>query len=202
MSSPYRVSVDEAADRLSYGTELAESLSALVTLWWSPEVRRVLVDAAGEELGVTEARIIWELGRRQTIRPGALAALLEIGAPSVSKATAKLRMRGLVVTGSDVADSRSRPIQLSPTGVIAARHLYEIGDTLVGRVVSGWDEEEVAVFASQMARFLRDALPLAKQEAWQGDVSREAAEASVPLISRSSEGKEAPPAPSDDAVTT
>ncbi|KTR94579.1 hypothetical protein NS220_08790 [Microbacterium testaceum] len=167
--------MQEEAEGLSYRTALAEALSELVSLWWSPSVRRVLVDAAGEELGVTEARIVWELGRRRHLRPGELATLLDIGAPSVSKATVKLRQRGLVIAGTDAADSRMRPIRLSPAGIAAARRLYDIGDTLVSRVVSGWDEREVATFAAHVMRFLREATPLTKQEAWDIDGQDESA---------------------------
>jgi len=157
---------DEAPERLSYRSELAATLSALVSMWWSPDFRRVIVDASGEELGVTEARILWELGQRGTVRPGSLAALLKIGAPSVSKAIAKLRVRGLVRDADDAADSRSKPIRLTRDGVSAARHLYEIGDTLVARVVEDWQEGDVRRFESALVRFVHDATPLSDRGAW------------------------------------
>lgn len=146
---------------LPYRTQLASSLSALVSMWWSPAFRAGLIGASGQSLGLSEARILWELGYRGTARPGDLAEAMEVGAPSVTKAITKLRARGLVEQTEDATDRRARRVRLTPTGTVAAQALYDVGDEMVGNIVQAWTPAEVEHFAELLAAFVSGAATFA-----------------------------------------
>ena len=147
---------------LPYRTQLASSLSALVSMWWSPAFRVGIIGASGQSVGLTEARILWELGYRVAARPSDLAAAMDLGAPSVTKAITKLRVRGLVEQTEDESDRRARRVQLTPAGTVAAQALYDVGDEMVGKIVEAWTPQEVERFAELLTSFVGGAAAFAE----------------------------------------
>jgi DNA-binding MarR family transcriptional regulator len=139
---------------LQYTSRLAGDLSALVSMWWAPSFRAEMITASGQPLTVTEARLLWELGRRGTARPGELAALMEIGAPAVTKVLAKLRDRDLIIQEADADDRRVRRVRLTDRGTATTRRLFEVGDTLVDDAVAEWAPEKVRQLAELLAEFV------------------------------------------------
>ncbi len=139
---------------LPYRTQLASSLSALVSMWWSPTFRAGLIGASGQNLGLTEARILWELGYRGSARPSDLAEAMELGAPSVTKAITKLRARQLVEQTEDATDRRARRVRLTADGTVVAQALYDVGDEMVGSIVETWPVAEVERFAELLGAFV------------------------------------------------
>ena len=139
---------------LQYTSRLAGDLSALVSMWWAPAFRAEMITASGQPLTVTEARLLWELGRRGTARPGELAALMEIGAPAVTKVLAKLRDRDLIIQEAVADDRRVRRVRLTDRGTATTQRLFEVGDTLVNEAVAGWAPERVRQLAELLTEFV------------------------------------------------
>ncbi|MBC3762611.1 MarR family winged helix-turn-helix transcriptional regulator [Quadrisphaera oryzae] len=144
--------------RLPYRVELAASLGSLVQTWWSPAFREDMVRGAGVELGTTEARLLWELGARGAQRSGALAALLDLGAPSISKGVAKLVSRGLVEQVRDPSDGRGVLVDLTAEGRAVTQRLYDVGDRVVSEVLSTWSDQDARSLTVLAGRFSRDAI--------------------------------------------
>jgi len=149
--------------RTSYRVELAASLSSLVATWWSSTFREDIVRSAGVDMGTTDSRLLWEIGARGPQRSGALAGLLDLGAPSISKGVARLAARGLVTLVKDPSDGRGVLVALTEEGTTVARQLYEVGDRMVAEVVSDWPEADARAFTELASRFSRDALAYASR---------------------------------------
>lgn len=145
-----------------YRNQLAGDLSELVTLWWSPSFREELVGGTGKDLGVTEARIVWELGYSGAARPGVLASVMGIGAPSISKAVNKLMSRGFVEKRVDSSDRRAFRLALTPAGTTVSEKLYALGDDMVSTITREWAEAEVIQFTALASRFLAGAQAFAQ----------------------------------------
>lgn len=139
---------------LHYASRLAQDLSSLVALWWAPSFRAEIIAASGQPLTVTEARLLWEVGRRGRVRPGELADLMELGAPAVTKVLARLRARELLDQEVDTDDRRVRWVQLTETGIRVTQRLFDVADDLVGGAVLGWEAEKTRLFADLLAEFL------------------------------------------------
>lgn len=148
----------EPLSTLPYRTQLAGSLAALVNLWWGPTFRTNVIEASGAPVGLTEARVLWILGFRATAQPSELATEMEIGAPSITKAIAKLRSRGLVTLTTNSEDRRGRIIGLTEDGQRVTQRLYDIGDELVGRIIADWEPAQVSAFTELMNSFVERAV--------------------------------------------
>ncbi|PZQ90790.1 MAG: hypothetical protein DI534_06260 [Leifsonia xyli] len=149
------------AGELGYELELARRLATLMELWGSPRFRSGIVSTTGTGLGVTESRMLWELGFRGPTRPGVLAVEIGIGAPSITKAAARLRERGLLTTGADPADGRAALLELTPEGRETTHELYRLGDDMMRRLTASWSDAEVAALTGMLARLTDDALAFA-----------------------------------------
>ena len=147
----------ETAMPVDYEEELAARLAVVLELWWSPRFRRMLLEGAGESLGTTESRLLWQLARRGPARPGVLAAEFEIGAPAVTKAVARLRARSLATTSPDPADRRATLVSLTPDGRIVASRLHRLGDDMIRRLTAQWSPGDVRTLTALVARLGTDA---------------------------------------------
>lgn len=130
-----------------------EAVRVLVATVWSPGFRNRFTHVAGQELGLTEIRVLWELLLRGEMQPSRLAAVIDIGAPSISKAIVKLRERGLLTCERDGEDRRRRPVRLSPEGTTAARQLYDAGLVMHTQLLDGWPAEDRERFAELLERY-------------------------------------------------
>lgn len=136
---------------------MALHLATLVELWRSPQFAATLVDEVVEGLGATDARVLWELGYRQECRPGVLASIIGIGAPSISKSIARLLDRGLVAASPDPADARATLVRLTDEGAETTRHLYRVGDSLIERLTADWTAEDRRTAAALLQRLAASA---------------------------------------------
>lgn len=109
------------------------------------------------DLAATDARVLWELGFRGTARPGALAAIIGVGAPAVSKAVKRLAAANLVIVTADPDDGRACELTLSREGRSVARRLYAVGDDMIRELTADWDEEDIRIMTALTARLARSA---------------------------------------------
>ncbi|SNQ49845.1 hypothetical protein FRACA_380036 [Frankia canadensis] len=145
---------DGAPQELRHAVELTALLSWLAELWSSPTYQASILAAIGADVGVTEGRVLWHLGQYGPLRPTMLAERLEIGVPSISKAAAKLRRRGLVADRSPAGDQRVRLLYLTPSGRVTVARMYQVGDAAVRGILAGWEPAEAERFTVAMRTFV------------------------------------------------
>lgn len=132
---------------------IARSMRRIVSLTWSPGFRDRFDSRAGVDLGITESHIVWELAHRRAASPGELAAIVDLGAPSISKALARLKERGLVELQVDDRDRRARTASLTDAGRAAAEALETAGIRMLEAIVSGWQVRDLVDFADGIGRY-------------------------------------------------
>ncbi|MEP9357934.1 helix-turn-helix domain-containing GNAT family N-acetyltransferase [Sphingomonas sp. KR3-1] len=71
------------------------------------------------DMGVAEARLLYEIAKRQPVLASELQDLLGLDAGYVSRAVKRFEERGWVSRGRDPSDARQRPIALRPAGQAA-----------------------------------------------------------------------------------
>lgn len=77
------------------------------------------------EMGVAEARLLYEIARRQPVLASALQEVLGLDAGYVSRAIKRFEDRGWIARERDAQDARQRPIVLLPAGQTAFDALDE-----------------------------------------------------------------------------
>lgn len=150
-----------AAGAIGYTDPLALHLATLVELWGTPEFRERLTASVGVGLGVTDSRVLWELGFRHRSRPGDLARVIGLGAPSISKSIARLRSRGLIERVSDPSDARAGLVMLTDLGKQTTAKLYRAGDDLIGRLTQNWSDSDRGTLTMLLGRLAETARELA-----------------------------------------
>ena len=156
----YRESMDEAVTSgeyeapLRYRSELVGILTELLNVWESPRFQSAMAHSRRREFGAMEVRVLWTLARLGPLRPSALAHVLVTGAPTISKAVAKLTDTGLLRREPDSGDRRAHTVALTADGLAAAQDLYDAGDDMVAELLSEWDPQDAAAFTRFARRFL------------------------------------------------
>lgn len=138
---------------LHYRSPVVETMTALLTVWWSPRFQRDIVGVHGRDFSTIEIRMLWTLGSRGPCRGSELAEALSASAPSVSKAAAKLHDAGLVVREPSPHDQRSHTLHLTPAGRAVAQRLYDVGDDMVAEIFADWKPADVSTLSTLLSRF-------------------------------------------------
>lgn len=152
MPSQYADTMPESEDHDA--AALARELDAFVRSWWRSDTRMAVLRAAGVNLNTTDTDTLWDLQSSGPSRPQHVAARIRIGAPSITKAAARLSSAGLVASAPDATDGRATLLSLTPAGEEVARRLRDTGDDVIGRLVSDWTSDEVRQFTRLTARLL------------------------------------------------
>lgn len=133
-------------------TALTRSIDALVRAGWRSEARQALLAAAGVDLNATDTDTIWDLDANGPSRPQHIAARVRIGAPSITKAVARLSEAGLVQSTRDESDGRAQVLSLTSEGHRVAAILHTTSDAIVAGMTSDWTPAEVAEFTRLATR--------------------------------------------------
>lgn len=103
-------------------------------------------------LDVLEAmRMIMAEGGEVTV--GAIAETMRIDPSRGSRMVAELVSRGILERGVSQADARRSIVKRTQLGERLLSELREVKHALVGEVLTGWSEEEIATFAELFERF-------------------------------------------------
>jgi DNA-binding MarR family transcriptional regulator len=103
-------------------------------------------------LDVLEAmRILGQEGGEITV--GAIAETMRMDPSRGSRMVAELVSRGILERAVSQADARRSIVKRTPLGDTLLREVRAVKQALVAEVLSGWTEEEVAVFAELFERF-------------------------------------------------
>ena len=89
-------------------------------------------------------------GQRQTI--SALANVLEVNQPGVTKIVKKMTSLGLVQVEKDEADSRRKYVSIAPAGGEMIGRVYQAFAPEYVAMFESWETEEMATFVAQLAR--------------------------------------------------
>lgn len=144
-----------------YRSELLANLSALILLWDSPALQGQILARTGESLDQPSHQTLRHLLAWGSMRPTALANVLNTGASHVSKILRRLEDDGLIERTADATDRRATLVSLTPSGEAAARSVYALGDRMISEVLDGWSAPDVRNYTALTKRFVADALAAA-----------------------------------------
>ena len=155
--------------RIHYRSTVVENMTALLNIWWAPRFQRDIVGDRYRGMSTIDVRIIWTLGSLGPNTPSAIAEALASGAPSISKALARLDAAGLVVRELNTVDQRSHTIHLTAQGRNAAQEFYDVGDAMVSDIFSDWNERDVSQLSALLERFVAESEGYARRIHSKGD---------------------------------
>ncbi|TBN57947.1 MarR family transcriptional regulator [Glaciihabitans arcticus] len=146
----------ESEPQLHYRSAVVENITTLLNIWMSPRFQHDIVAERHRAMSGLEIRILWTLSSMGPARTADMAETLDIGAPAVSKAIAKLDASGLITREPSATDQRSHTLHLSAEGRRAAQELYDVGDAMVTEIFTDWDAADVSQLSTLLARFVAE----------------------------------------------
>ena len=144
-----------------YRSELLANLSVLILLWESPALQGQILAKTGESLDQPSHQTLRHLLAWGSMRPSALAEVLNTGASHISKIVRRLEADGLVRRTADPTDRRATLVSLTPSGETAALSVYALGDRMISEVLERWSAADVRKYTALTQRFVADALTAA-----------------------------------------
>ena len=113
-----------------------------------------LLRAAGVRLDRAGAALLNKLYVADgSLRVTDLAEQLGVDAPTVTRKVQQLEREGMVVRQTDPDDRRATRIRLAPSGRRTLERVLRARRAWLERLVGGWDEIDLATFASLLGRF-------------------------------------------------
>lgn len=146
-----------AARATRYRSALLTDLSRLIYLWESPQFQSEVLTRSGEPLDQSSHQLLRLLGFSGPLRPSRIAERLKTGASNVSKMLRRLEDNGWVERTRDPADARAALVGLTPAGVEAAQHVFDLGDDMIAQVLTGWNARDLEQYTKLTRRFVDDA---------------------------------------------
>ncbi len=141
-------SEDQSVDRIQGSLQtVARSLSQV-------RVHERLLKVAGVRLDRAGSSLLYKLHvHSDSLRVTALADLLGVDAPTVTRKVQQLERDGLVVRHGDPEDGRAVLIGLTPAGRQTLERVLEARRSWLGGLLHGWSRADLEVFATLFARF-------------------------------------------------
>jgi DNA-binding MarR family transcriptional regulator len=113
-----------------------------------------LLHAAGVRLDRAGSALLYKLHvHGDLLRVTDLAELLGVDTPTVTRKVQQLEREGMVSRRPDADDRRATRITLTPAGRRSLERVLEARRQWLDRVVEGWDEDELATFATLLGKF-------------------------------------------------
>ncbi|WP_426764272.1 MarR family winged helix-turn-helix transcriptional regulator [Pseudarthrobacter sp. 1G09] len=140
-----------------YRSDLLMDLSRLIYLWESPQFQSEVLTQSGEPLDQSSHQLLRLLGFSGPLRPSQIAERLKTGASNVSKMLHRLEANGWLERKPDSADARATLVGLTPAGIEAAQHVFDLGDDMIAQVLTGWNPRDVEQYTRLTRRFVDDA---------------------------------------------
>lgn len=147
---------------IHYRSLVVERTTALLNIWMHPRFQHDIVPSS-HRLSTNEIRVLWLLGSLGSSTSAKLADVAGIGAPSLSKAVAKLDAARLVERVPSTTDGRSHTLHLTAEGRKAAQQVYDVGDAMAAEIFDDWEEKDVLALSSLLDRFVTDAEAFARR---------------------------------------
>lgn len=140
-----------------YRSDLLTDLSRLIYLWESPQFQSEVLTQTGEPLDQSSHQMLRLLGFSGPLRPSQIAEHLKTGASNVSKMLRRLEANGWLERKPDSADARAILVGLTPAGIEAAQHVFDLGDDMIAQVLAEWNPHDVEHYTRLTRRFVDDA---------------------------------------------
>ena len=139
---------DGAVDQIQASLQIvARSISQVRVHERVLQSARVRLDRAG-------AAALYKLyAHGDALRVTALAEMLDVDAPTVTRKIQQLERDGLVVRHADPDDGRASRISLTPAGRRTLERVLKARRAWLDRLLEGWDDEDLARFGSLLGRF-------------------------------------------------
>jgi DNA-binding MarR family transcriptional regulator len=115
-----------------------------------------LLQAAGVRLDRAGATLLHKLHLHGPIRVTALADLLGVDAPTVTRKIQQLERDGLVGREPDPDDRRATQIHLTPAGKRTLERVLKARRQWLDRLLRDWKESDLEAFATLLGRFSDD----------------------------------------------
>ena len=149
--SPDLVRIEQGLGKISY------LISRVRRHQWIRSASGIPVDRAA-------AVILRRLEESEPLRPGELAAQLEVEAPHVTRQVQLLEDLGYVTRIADAGDRRAHLIGLTASGRDAAGRIREASRSALAGALDGWSEDELHDVAELLSRMADDYLAYADQQ--------------------------------------
>ena len=138
-----------------------DSVAQIRTAFWSvarsigkARVHERLLREAGVRLDRAGAALLYILyAEGAPLRVPGLAEMLGVDAPTVTRKVQQLEREGLVTRQADEADRRATRIALTSAGRQVLESVLGARRAWFDRLLEGWDERDLAAFASMLDRF-------------------------------------------------
>jgi DNA-binding MarR family transcriptional regulator len=134
--------------------QIQSSLQVVARSISQARVHERLLQSAGVRLDRAGAAALYKLHiHGDAIRVTALAEMLDVDAPTVTRKIQQLERDGLVVRHPDPGDRRASRIGLTPAGRRTLQRVLSARRAWLERLLEGWDHEDLAKFGSLLGRF-------------------------------------------------
>lgn len=150
--SPETIELEQAVNRMAH----------LLTRTRRHERMKI---ASGVPLDRATMAVLRQLDESGAIRPGELAALLQVEAPHVTRQAHLLEKAGLATRVPDPDDRRAQLIELTPSGRAAADRIRAASRRAVQAALAQWSPRELHDCGTLLRRLVDDFVAHAAEEA-------------------------------------
>lgn len=134
--------------------EVQEALATVARAFVQPRVHERLMRAAGVRLDRGGAALLYKLRLHgDALRVTALADLLGIDAPTVTRKVQQLERDGLVTRRPDADDGRAWRIHLTAPGRRSIERVLRARQEWLAGIFTDWRPADIAAFARLLSRF-------------------------------------------------
>ncbi len=139
---------DQSADKIQ------ASLQVVGRAFTQVRLHERLLQTAGVRLDRGGSSLLYRLHLHgDSLRVTALADLLGVDAPTVTRKVQQLERDGLVGRQADPDDRRATRIQLTPAGRRTLERMLKARKAWLDGLLQDWDEADLAEFARLLGRF-------------------------------------------------
>ena len=138
--------------------ELDRALTRISYLLTRNRRNGLTTTAAGVPLDRAAVTVLLQLADTGAIRPGELAARLEVEAPHVTRQVQRLEKAGYAGRVPDPDDRRAQLIRLTPAGTAAAGRVRQVGRSGMQAALAHWPPDELHQLATLFNRMVDDFL--------------------------------------------
>ena len=136
--------------------QLELALSQLAHLVTRVHRNELITAAAGVALDRAAVTALRRLAGAGSVRPGELAAALDVEPPHVTRQVERLQQAGYARRVPDPGDLRARRVELTSAGEAASARLADEARRGIAVALAGWPEDDLHQLATLLSRMLDD----------------------------------------------
>jgi DNA-binding MarR family transcriptional regulator len=144
--------------------EIERALTRVAHLITRPRRHDHVKVVTGVPLDRAAVIILRLLAESDALRPGELAARLQVEAPHVTRQLQRLQRAGYVSRVVDPCDRRAQLVRVTPAGRQAAARIREVASEAMRDALADWSPQELHQLAGQFHRMVDDFLAYVAEE--------------------------------------